>query len=375
MRKILYFSGTRADFGLMRKSLLAIDADPALELSVIATGMHLDPSYGSTWKEISDSGLHLAAQCPVEISPPSGKTMARAIGQMIKDFTDQIEQLCPDVVLVLGDRGEMLAAAIAAIHLNVPVAHIHGGERSGTVDESVRHAITKLSHIHFAATDGARDRLIALGERPDCVYVTGAPGLDGLLEASRRPRNEIIAELGFKLTRPVALILFHPVLQEIPTMAAKTHAVLDGVTGAGWQSIALMPNSDAGSDEIRIVFENHESRDLQTIVHLPRPRFLEIMAAADALVGNSSAGIIEAASFGTPVLNLGTRQNLRERNANVIDLPEDAKQITAALQKITLNSRFAPANIFGDGQASARICSYLKSHPLNADLMNKVLIY
>jgi GDP/UDP-N,N'-diacetylbacillosamine 2-epimerase (hydrolysing) len=375
MRKILYISGTRADFGLMRASLLAIDADPDLDLCVIATGMHLDPDYGETWREIAQSGLTLAARLPVPMSPPTGATMARAVGQMTHDLVAQMEQIAPDIVLVLGDRGEMLAAAIAAIHLNIPVAHIHGGERSGTVDEAVRHAITKLSHIHFTATQEAQNRIIALGERADCVYVTGAPGLDGLSTAPARPREVVLSGLGFDVNRPVALMLFHPVLQDAADMAAKTRAIFDGLQNAGWQSLALMPNADAGSDIIRDTYASHAPYGMQTRVHLPRAEFVEIMAVVDAMIGNSSSGIIEAASFGTPVLNIGSRQNLRERNANVTDLPEDATQIATALQQIAQSPRPRPHNIYGNGDAAARIVRFLKAHPLGPDLMNKVLTY
>ena len=374
-RTILYVSGTRADFGLMRSSLLAIAADPALSLSVVVTGMHLDPLYGETWQEIAASGLAIAARVPVTMDPPTGATMARALGHMTAAFVDAIEQAAPDIVLVLGDRGEMLAAAIAAIHLNIPVAHIHGGERSGTVDESVRHAITKLSHIHFAATEGARNRLIALGERADCVFVTGAPGLDGLTDSAPADRAAVLGPMGFDLSRPIALLLFHPVLQEASAAAEKTRAVLDGVRQTGWQSLALMPNADAGSQAIRAVYEAEAPAGMVTRVHLPRDTFVQVMAAADAMVGNSSSGIIEAASFGTPVLNLGARQNLRERNANVIDLPEDATQIAAHLNRIAGAPRPAPQNVYGDGKAGPRIARHLAQHPLGAALMNKVLVY
>ncbi|TDL88185.1 UDP-N-acetylglucosamine 2-epimerase (hydrolyzing) [Meridianimarinicoccus aquatilis] len=375
MRKIVYVSGTRADFGLMRSTLQRIESATSLSLSVVATGMHLVPSYGDTWHEIEAAGLRLAARVPVEISPATGATMTRAIGQMTTAFADVFESEAPDIVLVLGDRGEMLAAAIAAIHLNIPVAHIHGGERSGTVDESVRHAITKLSHIHFAATDQARERLIALGERPDCVHVSGAPGLDGLDVTPRRARNEVFADLGFDTERPVALLLFHPVLQEAAEAANKTRAVLDGLIQARWQAVVLMPNADAGSGQIRAVYENDVSSDFRKYVHLPRADFIEIMAAADAMVGNSSSGIIEAASFGTPVLNLGSRQNLRERNANVIDLPEDTARIADALTGLAGRPRPAPCNVYGDGHAGERIVAQLEAQRLDAELLNKVLIY
>lgn len=375
MRKIIYVSGTRADFGLMQSTLQKIAVADGLSLSLIITGMHLDPTYGSTWKEIEAAGLRIAARVPVELSPATGATMARAIGHMTGAFVAVFERERPDLALVLGDRGEMLAAAIAAIHMNIPVAHIHGGERSGTVDEPIRHAISKLSHIHFAATPQARERLIALGERPECVHVTGAPGLDDLTCASLRDRDELFGSMGLDVQRPVALIVYHPVLQEAGDVAAKIREVLRGVRQAQWQAICLMPNSDAGSEAIRSVYEADNHPDFKKLVHLPRETFIEVMAAADAVVGNSSAGIIEAASFGTPVLNLGSRQDLRERNANVIDLPEDALAIAKTLSDLDRNSPRKAQNIYGDGNAGDRIVAHLQEHELAGNMLNKVLVY
>lgn len=374
-RRIVYVSGTRADFGLMRTTLQRIQAENGFALSIVATGMHLNATYGETWREIDEARLRVAARVPVDLSPATGATMARAIGTMTGALVAVFETERPDIVMILGDRGEMLAAAIAAIHLNIPVAHIHGGERSGTVDESVRHAITKLSHIHFTATDNSRRRLLALGERPDCVHVSGAPGLDGLTDAPLPNRDVLFGEMGFDVARPVALLLYHPVLQEAGTVAERIRAVLVGLDRAGWQAVVLMPNADAGREEILAVLDAEMTLDMKLIVHLPRARFVEVMARCDAMVGNSSSGIIEAASFGTPVLNLGSRQNLRERNTNVLDLPEDADRIAEALAQICSRPRPAPDNIYGDGRAAERIAAHLKAQPLGTELLNKVLIY
>jgi GDP/UDP-N,N'-diacetylbacillosamine 2-epimerase (hydrolysing) len=352
-----------------------IQAEDGLALGIVATGMHLDPTFGETWREIDEAGLRVAVRVPIKLFPATGATMARAIGTMTSELVACFESEQPDIVLLLGDRGEMLAAAIAAIHLNIPVAHIHGGERSGTVDESVRHAITKLSHIHFAATEGSRRRLLALGERPDCVHVSGAPGLDGLTDAPLPDRDALFATMGFDIERPVALLLYHPVLQEAGMATQRIRAVLAGLGRAGWQAVVLMPNADAGREEIRAVFDADMIPGMQPIVHLPRARFVEVMARCDAMVGNSSSGIIEAASFGTPVLNLGSRQNMRERNTNVLDLPEDADRVADALNRIRGRPRPAPNNIYGDGRAAERIVAQLKAQPLGSKLLNKVLVY
>lgn len=375
MRKIVYVSGTRADFGLMRDTLQLIDSTPALSLSVVVTGMHLDESYGNTWNEVVAAGLRIAAKVRVTLSPTTGATMASAIGSMISAFVQVFEDESPDIVLLLGDRGEMLAGAIAAIHLNVPIAHIHGGERSGTIDESIRHAISKLSHIHFTATENARERLISLGERPDCVYVVGAPGIDGLTSVPIRDRDTLVASFGFDTSRPVALLLFHPVLQEEYSAMERTRAVLEGLTMASWQAVVLMPNSDAGGELIRSVFNAEANPDFRMIMHLPRPEYVEIMAVADAMIGNSSSGIIEAASFGTPVINLGSRQYLRERNVNVTDVAENADEISELLKALESKQRLDVRNIYGDGVAGKRIADHLQSVKLDSELLNKVLLY
>lgn len=375
MRHVVYISGTRADFGLMRATLAAIDAAPDLMLSVIVTGMHLDPTYGGTAAEIEAAGLKVLGRVPVDLHPATGATMARAIGAMIPAMTDLLEAARPDVVLLLGDRGEMLAGAIAGMHLNIPVAHIHGGERSGTVDESVRHAITKLSHLHFAATRNSAERLIRLGEHRDAVTVSGAPGLDGLTDLPGRSRAEVFADLGFDPARPAALVLFHPVLQEAAGATEQVRAIFDALGQDGWQQAVLMPNADAGSDDIRAAIETHAAADARRFVHLPRVAFVELMARLDAMVGNSSAGIIEAASFGTPVVNIGSRQNLRERNANVIDVPAESDAIAAALARARAGGRMAPENVYGKGDAADRIVEGLRAARLDGELLNKVLGY
>ena len=372
-RRVCYISGTRADFGLMRSTLLILRDHLELDLSVIVTGMHLSQAYGHTADEIEAAGLRIAARAPVPLEPATGATMARNLGAMVTAFTDALESERPDVVLLLGDRGEMLAGALAAIHLNIPVAHIHGGERSGTVDEPVRHAISKLSHLHFTATREAADRLVRMGEAPTKVHVTGAPGLDGLTDTELPNLTEVTRLHGLDPERRFALMVYHPVLQEAATAPDDARRILQGLTDAGLQVLALMPNADAGSDGVRAVLTEAKGRPGITVrTHLARPAFIAAMAHADLMVGNSSAGIIEAASFGTPVLNVGPRQNLRERNANVRDVEANEDALAAGITALLATGRLAPANVYGDGQAGTRIARLLASVPLDAALMMKV---
>lgn len=359
-RTIWYVSGTRADYGLMRRTLRAISQRDDLELGILVTGMHLDPAYGNTVQEIEADGFPIVARIALPEHDATGAGMARGIGRMVTGFTDAIEAGQPDILLLLGDRGEMLAGAIAAIHLNVPIVHIHGGERSGTVDEPVRHAVSKLSHFHFTATQDAADRLCRMGEQPDNIFVTGAPGLVGLTEARTRSREALAGETGFDPARPIALLVYHPVLQEAADAGSIATSILTALSARGYQTVALKPNSDAGSHQIRTVLEAHEGvPGFWVATHLDRETFINWMAAADVMIGNSSAGIIEAASFGTPVINVGLRQNVRERNANVTDVASNAEEIGRALDSIDTVPSRETYNIYGDGASDTRIAQML----------------
>lgn len=372
MRHICYVSGTRADFGLMHSTLSQISATPGVNLSILVTGMHLSASHGQTIDEIRAAGFRIEAEVPVPLQPSTGATMVRNIGTMVTAFTDAFEAGAPDLVLLLGDRGEMLAGALAAIHLNIPVAHIHGGELSGTVDEPVRHAISKLSHIHCTSTFEARDRLVRMGEVGAHVHVTGAPGLDGLLDDPRATRAEVAARYGLDATQPIALMVFHPVLQEADRAEADARAILSALDETGAQTIALMPNSDAGSEGVRCVLEEVKGKSgLSVQTHLSRPYFLDAMACVDVMIGNSSAGIIEAGSFGTPVINIGRRQNLRERNANVLDVAVADGALAATLTVTMVKGRYPAVNIYGDGRAGRRIAALLSSYDLSEALLMK----
>lgn len=375
MRKICYITGTRADFGLMQSTLRLIDQTPALKLSIIVTGMHLLAEYGLTVRDIESTGLNIEAKIEVE-AQSSGSTMGRNIGRMVTALTDILAAAKPDLILLLGDRGEMLAGAIAAIHLNIPIFHIHGGERSGTVDEPVRHAISKLSHIHCVATAEARDRLIRMGESPDHIHVVGAPGLDGLTDLSSISRTTLLQSIGLDQKRPFALLVYHPVLQEADAAGKTLEAIFSAMASHDLQIVALKPNSDAGSDQIRQVLALHaDDKNIRVITHFPREQFISWMAAADIMIGNSSAGIIEAASFGTPVINIGSRQNLRERNANTIDVPTDAAAIDTAISAALKSGRTTRQNVYGDGESGRRILQLLQETPLGADLLAKSNAY
>jgi GDP/UDP-N,N'-diacetylbacillosamine 2-epimerase (hydrolysing) len=378
-RKILYVTGTRADFGLMASTLRQIAAHPALELQLAVTGMHLSESYGLTVRDIEAEGLPIVARIPTDVEERSPASMSQGIGQAVIGLTRALGEALPDLVMLIGDRGEMLAGAIAALHLGIPIVHLHGGERSGTVDEPVRHAITKLSHWHFVATEPSRDRVVRMGEREDRVWITGAPSLDDLELHGARPRAEVLQSLGLPAGSRFVLVLFHPVVQEMNEAARQTEALAQALRDALGESpthiVWLAPNADAGSAAILDVLDQMGGERLHRVTHLPRPHYVAALRHADALVGNSSSGIIEAASFGTPVVNVGNRQRARERNHNTIDCAGDRGAIGAALAQSLAQGRYPASNVYGDGKSGARITQLLATLPIDADLLDKVNTY
>ncbi len=372
VRSVCYVTGTRADFGLMRRALQLAAADPRLVVSVCVTGMHLLADYGETAREIEAAGLSIGARIPVALAGADGGAMARALAVQLAGMVEAFERQRPDLVVVLGDRGEMLAGALAAIHLNIPIVHLHGGELSGTVDEPIRHAISKFAHYHFVSSEGARARLIRMGEQPAHIFVTGAPGLDDLADLATMPRTELCAEAGLNPDQAVALVVFHGVLQEAELAGAQCAAIVEAIGRAGCQMLALLPNSDAGGEAIRSVLEGARHRPgVQVAAHLERRRFVSWMAVADVMVGNSSSGIIEAASLGLPVVNVGSRQQGRERSGNVIDVPAEIGPILAAIEQARAWRGRVWHNVYGDGDAGHRIVELLATLPLTQELLQK----
>lgn len=378
-RRIAYLTGTRADFGLMASALRRLHATCGIEVGVLVTGMHLSASYGHTVVEVEAAGVPIWARVPIDVDGRSPRSMSIGIGQAVQGLTQALDRIRPDLLLVLGDRGEMLAGAIAALHLGIPVAHLHGGERSGTVDEPVRHAITKLSHIHLVATDESRERVVRMGEHAGQVHVVGAPGLDGIVGHPTPERPVLLQRLGLPADARYALVLFHPVVQEAQDAGAQTRALLQALRAewleAGGHALWLAPNADAGSGAIVAELAQAAVARLHRVTHLPRPDYLDALAGADLLLGNSSSGIIEAASFGTPVVNVGSRQRLRQRNANAVDCGAEAGAIGAAIRSATRHGRHPPVNVYGDGRAGERIAHLLATLPLPRSLLDKCNAY
>ncbi len=374
-RKIIYLSGTRADFGLMRSTLKLLM--PVADLSIAVTGMHLDAAFGNTVSEITDAGLRICGEIPVDMGTRTQASMANGIGVCLQGLTALLDMQKPDILLLLGDRGEMLAGAIAALHLGIVCIHIHGGERSGTVDEPVRHAISKLANYHLVATQESRDRLVRMGEKADHISITGAPGLDGIAqEAAALSLLQCTEALGLDAGTMFVLALFHPVVQQAGDAYVQTREVLLALQITGLPVVWLEPNSDAGSREIlRALDEVALPTGSKRLKHLQRQTFCAAMAHASVLVGNSSAGIIEAATFGTPVVNVGDRQRLRERNDNVHDVAAKSHPIELAVKNAVLHGKWPGNNKYGEGVAGSRIVKALLELPLDHCLLEKTNTY
>ena len=378
VRKVIYVSGTRADYGLMSRSLKLWKSSGRLDVSVCVTGMHLLEAYGMTVNEILADKLKVCGQIPVNLSGDSGAMMAKAIADALSGMVDVFTKEKPDIVIVLGDRGEMLAGALAAIHLNIPIVHIHGGERSGTVDEPVRHAISKLSHYHFTATEDARNRLIRMGELADRVFIVGAPGLDGLEQDAVLSRSKLCEDVGFSVDVPVILLLFHPVVQDADVAGEQIKVILNALQKFDVQVLCLMPNADAGGSIIRSeleIFQQHKKKQLHLVRHLPRQSFVSWLKHADVMVGNSSSGIIEAATFNTPVVNVGNRQVGRERSANVIDVEIEELKIRHAIELCLSQPRRSVMNVYGEGCSGQRMLDLLVTLPMDKEVLNKLNAY
>lgn len=375
--KIHYVTGSRADFGLMEETLKVLHATSGLEVGVVVTGQHLLGHYGATVKDIEASNLHVVHKIPVRLSGAGGAEMSHALAGELSGLTDFWQRDRPDLVLVLGDRGEMLAAALAAVHLGIFVGHLHGGEVSGTLDESFRHAISKLSHFHFPATDDSRNRLVAMGEQAAHIWTVGAPGLVGLPVGQARQTNWFSQNFGVVGNRHNSLVVFHPVVQESNLAGEQFATLLAALLDHNCGGVIMRPNSDAGGAKIDAILDKLTDNERFVIRdHLDRDTYLATLAQADLMVGNSSSGIIESASFDLPCLNIGTRQHGRLRNTNVVDCPNiTSHDLDQALQRCLAMPHGPFVNQYGDGRTAERLSQILKNLPLDQQILAKTNAY
>jgi UDP-hydrolysing UDP-N-acetyl-D-glucosamine 2-epimerase len=380
MRKIAVVTGSRAEYGLLYWIMKGIQKDPELELQVIATGMHLSPEFGLTVTEIEKDGFPIAEKVEILLSSDTEVAISTSMGLGVIGFARAYERLKPDVLVVLGDRFEILSAVASAVPFRIPIAHIHGGESTeGAMDESFRHAITKMSHLHFPATQHYADRIIQMGESPERVYCFGAPGLDNISKLSLLSQRELHRELEIPEDKELGVVTYHPVTLEKYTAEFQISVLLEAIQNFSsiyW--VFTSSNADTGGRIItqrinEFVRENPDKG--KVFASLGQLKYLSLLKHATVMVGNSSSGLTEAPSFELPVVNIGDRQKGRIRAANVIDVPlweegEIVSAINKAISKDFRDSLKELKNPYGDGNVSVRIIEVLKNVQLE-DIVKK----
>ncbi|EMO24140.1 UDP-N-acetyl-D-glucosamine 2-epimerase, UDP-hydrolysing [Leptospira santarosai str. HAI134] len=362
-------TGTRADYGLLRWLILEISKSSKLDLQIIATGMHLSPEFGLTYKEIENDGFLIQKKIEILLSSDSAVGVSKSIGLGLIGFSEAFADLNPDIILILGDRFEIFSAAVAALISRIPIAHLHGGEvTEGAFDEGIRHSITKMSHFHFVATSEYRNRVIQLGEDPSNVFLVGGMGIDGVRKSNLLKKEELEFSLNIKFKRNNLLITFHPVTLEGATAKAQMTELLLSLETLSQETglIFTMPNADTDS---RIIFElikkfTSSRSNAWHFTSLGQTLYLSCLQFVDAVVGNSSSGIIEAPSFKIGTINIGDRQKGRLKAKSIIDCEPNKEGIMNALKKL-YSSDFqknlsTTINPYGEGGASDKIVKILE---------------
>ena len=381
-RKICVVTTARADYGLLYWLMKEIDEDPELELSLIATGMHLSSEFGLTVNEIANDGFHIDMRIEMLLSSNSEIGIVKSMGVAMISLADALQQIAPDIVVILGDRFEIVPVALAAVVFKIPVAHIHGGETSqGAIDEAFRHAVTKMASIHFPANDTYRNRILQMGEPPELTFNFGAPGLDSIYRLSMFNKKELEESLQFRLDGTVALVTFHPVTIEFGTALVQVNNLLKAIEETDIRAVFTKANADADGSIINgrlAEFCQNDPENFKLFDSLGQKRYLSCMKNLDLMLGNSSSGLIEAPSFRLPVVNIGDRQKGRMRAANVIDVGNSIAEIKGGIGRAismdfrkSIETMVNPNDVFQDGKTSRRIKEQLKIVEISEKMLKK----
>ncbi len=366
-RKICFIITSGIHFGRSRYILEEIRNHPDLHLQLVVGASALLPQYGEVLSVMEASGFKPDAKIVMTLEGGNAVAMAKTAGIGITEFATAFDNLSPDVVVVRGDRYEVLSAAIAAAYMNIPVAHIEGGDVTGTIDESVRHAITKLAHIHFATNEESKKRILQMGEHPDFVHLVGSPELEFLAKNNFSLNEEYINMLGVGDTidtkKPYLIVMQHPVTSEVGKNREHVEETLSAIQDLGIPTIWFWPNVDAGTDEvskgIRMFRENQDPKNIRFLKYLPPDQFMSLLSGASVLVGNSSAGIKEASFLGIPVVNIGTRQHGRMRSTNVKDVSYNKEEIKQAIREQLEHGNYEPSLLYFKENTSKDISNLL----------------
>lgn len=378
MRKICVVTGTRAEYGLLYYLIRAIEADPVLELQIIATGMHLSPEFGLTYKEI-EKDFTITKKIEMLLSSDTSVGISKSMGLAQISFAESFEELKPDLVVVLGDRYEIFSAASAAMIARIPIAHLHGGETTeGVFDESIRHSITKMAHLHFTAAEVYRDRVIQLGEHPSRIFNVGGMGIDAIKRTTLLEKSELEKSINFTFGTKNLLVTFHPVTLENHTATEQFQTLLDTLdTLEDTHIIFTKANSDTDGRAINAMIDTyvaHNNSHTIAFASMGQLRYLSALQFVDAVVGNSSSGLLEAPSFKIGTINIGDRQKGRLKASSVLDSTPDQHEIYKSILRL-YSSDFQDqlkntVNPYGEGGAVEKIVDVLKSASLD-DLLKK----
>jgi UDP-hydrolysing UDP-N-acetyl-D-glucosamine 2-epimerase len=357
----------RANYGRMKPVMRAIAGHPALDLQVLAAGTMVLERFDYPVQVVRNDGFPVDGEVYIELEGSTPATMAKSVGFAIVEFASEFHRLKPDIILLIGDRYEALAAAIAAAYMNVCIAHIQGGEVSGSIDESARHAISKFAQFHFPSTRRSAEYLIRMGERPDTILGVGCPSSDiaRSLDTSLSPvlLNARGSGATLDVRRPFLLVIFHPTTTEFGGERAQMENLLGALSDVGEQTVLLWPNIDAGADHvskaIRVFREHARPSWFRSLINLPPEDYLRVLGNAACAVGNSSSFVRDASYFGTPVVLVGARQDGREADIHVTRVEPDRDAIRAAIQSQLARGRYAPSSLYGDGHVAARIAEGL----------------
>ncbi len=376
-RKVIAITGTRSDYGLMSPIYSAIAAHPDLELSLAVTGMHLLPEFGSSLQQVDQDRFGVLYRVPMLNAEDSGKAMAQGLGRAVIGLAQAFEEIKPDIALLQGDRGEMLAGAIAAAHMNIPVLHMSGGDRSGTIDDPIRNAISKFAHVHLTTCAASSENLRRVGEESARILEVGEPGLDVIRTLDYLSANELATRFRLDFGQPVVIVAQHPVTTEVDAAASQMRETLEAARETGMQAVCTYPNADAGGREMRKVLESYDDEpQFRVESNLGARHFLSLLRCASVIVGNSSSGIFEAPSFKLAAINIGTRQHGRTRAVNVIDVGHDRVAIAAAIRRAVSDESFRAGlehcvNPYGDGHTAPRVIDILLRLRLTPRLIAK----
>lgn len=378
--KILFVTGSRGEWGYIKPILKLIENESDLEYELCVTNMHLLPSYGNSFQEIINDGFKIDYQIPISLDGYDHFTQVKSLGLFLISFSDVLLNSKPDWILLAGDRGEQLIGSIAGAYTYIPIGHIQAGERSGNIDGTARHAIGKFSHLHFASNLDAKERLIRMGEEKFRCHNVGAPQIDEMINTPITGKEELIDKYNVELSRYL-LFVQHPVTEDFEDATKQIRTTIEALNQLeNFEIITILPNNDAGSIEITNGIKKLRTSRFKCFSNLPRKDYLGFLSAADAMIGNSSSGLLEAPTYKIPAVNIGRRQHGRIQGKNVINCNHEKGSIINALKK-ALSKEFKSelisscVNPYGDGNSSQRILSILKETKIDRRLIIKDITY